>query len=92
MFWLTFIALRFVGKLPYETFLENALDITLMSFVFTLVSIVPILGFIAYLVIASKKYELTCGELFLFFVIQVAIVAGVILAAVMAAVFLILVP
>ena len=76
-FWLMFIALGLMRKLPGETFFENAGDVGVVSLVISLVAFVKYIGFFTQLIIVSRKYDLSCGEVVLFVVIQVVIVLAV---------------
>lgn len=52
-----------LNKLPSDEVSDNILDILLYSLIGTLLSFVPIIGFIVFLIVLSKHYNLSCGEL-----------------------------
>jgi len=73
-----YAVLSFMRKLPNDEFLSDILDVALWNFIINLVGLIPLVGFIAYLVILSKRYELSCGELFMCVMLQIAVTVGLV--------------
>lgn len=72
-----------LGKLPFSEFSDNAADILLYAIIFTALGIVPLLGFIASLVIMSKHYQLSCGELLISNIVIVVLQIGFLIVGIM---------
>lgn len=62
-----------VQALPYTTFDDNLKDIALYVFFGSLLSFIPVLGWIAILVILYKHYELSVGRLFVVCFVYMAV-------------------
>jgi hypothetical protein len=58
-----YATLRVIGALRFEDFGQDMKDVGLYTFFFFLLAFIPILGWIAALVILKRHYELTFGKL-----------------------------
>ncbi len=65
-----YVALMVLGKLLHDTFVENLLDVALFALIVGVVGLVPVVGWIIGLVILSNHYDMSCGELLLFVLLQ----------------------
>lgn len=72
-----------LGKLPFSEFSDNAADILLYAIIFSALGFVPLLGFIASLVIMSKHYQLSCGELLISNIVIVVLQIGFLIVGIM---------
>ena len=68
--------LSFMRKLPHDDFVSDVVDATLWNFIICAVGMIPIVGFIAGLVVLAKHYDLSCGELFMCVMLQFAVTFG----------------
>lgn len=74
-----YAALSLMGKLLHNEPVPDLVDITIVSIIAMLVSIIPFVGWIIALVYIAKHYELSFVELLLYMLLQIAI-GGVIFA------------
>ena len=72
-----------LGKLPFSEFSDNAADILLYAIIFTALGFIPLFGFIASLVIMSKHYQLSCGELAISYIVITVLAIGFMFVGIM---------
>ena len=65
-----YLALFLMNQLPTRQVIDNLFSVAFIMVLVTLASFVPIVGFIAGLVIISKVYDLGCGGLLLFVILS----------------------
>ena len=65
-----YLALFLMNQLPSQQVIDNLFSVAFIMVLVTLASFVPIVGFIAGLVIISKVYDLGCGGLLIFVILS----------------------
>jgi len=77
----TYLVLKVMGRLRHNDLYADLEDVAIVCIFTSLVAIIPFLGIILALIIMSKHYELSCGELVIFLIVSA--VAGAILSFVL---------
>lgn len=72
-----YAVLAVMKKLLHDDFSSNAGDVALYTLINFMLSMIPVIGWIIALVVISKHYELSCGELILYFFLNMAIITGI---------------
>ena len=72
-----YLVMNFMGHLQYDDLTGNLLDVAKCQLIMTLLSLIPLIGWIFALIYLSKHYDLSCGELVIA-VIVLAVLNGVV--------------
>jgi len=68
-----YFVMNFMGHLQYDDLNGNLLDVAKCQLIMTLLSLIPIIGWIFALIYLSKHFDLSCGELVIAFIALVVL-------------------
>jgi len=72
-----YVVLMWMGRLIHDDLVPDIIDVAIIVLITTVVSaVLPLLGFIIALIIFSKHYELSCGELLIFVISYLLLSTG----------------